>query len=30
LPDKDYKVIWKWNAKVGKWTVEFEEEVKAK
>jgi hypothetical protein len=25
LPETDYKVIWKWNERAGKWTVAFEE-----
>jgi hypothetical protein len=25
LPDNDYKVIWEFNEKIGKWTVSFEE-----
>jgi hypothetical protein len=27
---KDYKVIWKWSERAGKWTVAFDEEVKVK
>jgi hypothetical protein len=30
LENKKYKVIWKWNEREGKWTVEFEEAVKAR
>jgi hypothetical protein len=25
VPDKNYKVIWKWRVTIGKWTVKFED-----
>jgi hypothetical protein len=25
LEKHKYKVIWQWNEKIGKWTIEFEE-----
>jgi hypothetical protein len=25
LPEKKYKVIWQYNEKIGKWTIDFKE-----
>jgi hypothetical protein len=27
VPDNDYKVIWEFNERVGKWTAGFEEKL---